>query len=142
MTDHYYSSGKLILTGEYLVLYGADALVLPLLFGQTMSVSEDAFSKQRSIRWTAKQNGNIWFSALIEPETFSILETNSLPVCKKLIKLFQVISRAQPERFARSLSFETNINFRRTWGFGTSSTLINNLASWANLDPFQLHFRV
>lgn len=33
---------------------------------------------------------------------------------------------------------ETKLTFPRDWGLGSSSTLINNIASWANVDAFEL----
>lgn len=142
MTENYYSNGKLILTGEYLVLDGAESLVLPLAMGQSMIVSTAYLAGQKNIKWTAKQNGKIWFYALIDSGQFIILETNSLPVCNRLIKLFEIIKKSDPEKFNTSLNFETNVRFDRNWGLGTSSTQLSNLAAWAGMDPFELHFRV
>ena len=34
----FYSNGKLLLTGEYLVLNGAVALAIPTKFGQTLTI--------------------------------------------------------------------------------------------------------
>ena len=36
----------------------------------------------------------------------------------------------------------THLEFPRDWGLGSSSTLINNVAQWAQVDPFELHFKV
>jgi mevalonate kinase len=33
---------------------------------------------------------------------------------------------------------KTNLTFPRNWGLGTSSTLINNIAKWAEIDAFEL----
>jgi mevalonate kinase len=33
---------------------------------------------------------------------------------------------------------KTNLTFPRNWGLGSSSTLINSIASWAKVDAFQL----
>lgn len=38
MTSEYYSNGKLLLTGEYVVLEGFEGLALPTVFGQKLSV--------------------------------------------------------------------------------------------------------
>jgi len=32
----------------------------------------------------------------------------------------------------------THLEFERLWGLGTSSTLINNIAQWAHVNPFKL----
>ena len=39
----------------------------------------------------------------------------------------------------QSLSVTTNLEFPEDWGLGTSSTLIYNIAKWANVDPFVLN---
>jgi mevalonate kinase len=33
---------------------------------------------------------------------------------------------------------KTKLNFPRNWGLGTSSTLINNIANWAKVNPYKL----
>ena len=38
MKTTYYSNGKLLITGEYLVLDGAEALALPTKFGQNLII--------------------------------------------------------------------------------------------------------
>lgn len=35
---------------------------------------------------------------------------------------------------------ETKLEFPRDWGLGSSSTLINNIAQWAQIDAFKLLF--
>ena len=37
---------------------------------------------------------------------------------------------------------ETQLDFSRNWGLGSSSTLINNIAQWANVNPFDLQQKV
>ena len=45
---NYYSNGKLLLTGEYLVLDGAKSLAIPTKFGQDLSVEK---IKEPQIIW-------------------------------------------------------------------------------------------
>ena len=33
---------------------------------------------------------------------------------------------------------KTELTFPKKWGLGTSSTLINNIAQWLGIDPFEL----
>ena len=35
-------------------------------------------------------------------------------------------------------SISTTLTFPKFWGLGTSSTLINNIAQWLNIDAFEL----
>jgi mevalonate kinase len=50
MKKTFYSNGKLLITGEYLVLDGAKALALPTKFGQNLTVEEGA---NQEISWTS-----------------------------------------------------------------------------------------
>ena len=53
------SNGKLLLSGEYLVLKGAKSLSIPTRFSQTLEVSNNASGK---IKWESyDQNKKIWF---------------------------------------------------------------------------------
>ena len=36
----------------------------------------------------------------------------------------------------------TDLEFNKEWGFGSSSSLVSNLAYWADLDPYELHKKV
>ena len=54
------SNGKLLLSGEYLVLKGAKSLSIPTRFSQTLEVSNNASGK---IKWESyDQNKKIWFN--------------------------------------------------------------------------------
>jgi len=55
----YFSNGKLLLSGEYLVLDGANALAIPSRYGQSLEVT---VSEKEGISWTSKDiNGKIWY---------------------------------------------------------------------------------
>ena len=55
----FYSNGKLLITGEYLVLNGAKALALPTKFGQSLQVSSLV---EQKISWTSfDTDKSIWF---------------------------------------------------------------------------------
>ena len=59
----YYSNGKLLITGEYLVLDGAKALALPTKYGQYLTVTSGT---NQEIHWTSFDNDNsIWFQETI-----------------------------------------------------------------------------
>ena len=50
MKQTFYSNGKLLITGEYLVLDGAKAFALPTKFGQSLIVEQ---GKNNEIHWTS-----------------------------------------------------------------------------------------
>lgn len=134
-----------MISGEYLVLSGAAALAMPLRFGQSLQVMTLPH-RHPGIEWEARENGETWFSARLEfnqqpPET--VFSDNTGPVaqtlCRILNKALQMNSRfIDTGRFYQVI---TNANFSLEWGLGSSSTLISNLAWWANTDPYQLLFQ-
>ena len=63
MEKTFYSNGKLLITGEYLVLDGAKSLALPTKFGQYLKVTSGDL---RQIHWTSFDFDNsIWFEEKI-----------------------------------------------------------------------------
>jgi mevalonate kinase len=61
---NYYSNGKLLLTGEYLVLEGAKSLALPTKFGQDLLV---AVIQEPQIIWGSfTHTGACWFEAVFD----------------------------------------------------------------------------
>ena len=40
-----------------------------------------------------------------------------------------------------SVHVHTQLDFPRAWGLGSSSTLVHNIAKWANISPFELLFK-
>lgn len=136
----YYSNGKLLITGEYLVLDGAQAFALPTKFGQNLIVEED---ENEVINWKSfDSDGSIWFedcisfSSIIQQTYF---EKDS-SIKNKLIEILHEAYLMQPEFItkAKGYSIYTELTFPKLWGLGTSSTLINNIAQWLNIDAFKL----
>ncbi|MDO4781927.1 MAG: GYDIA family GHMP kinase [Capnocytophaga felis] len=134
--ETYRSNGKLLITGEYAVLDGALSLALPTKQGQTLNIipQTDGFT------WKSYDVHNkIWF------ETQN-LETNNvkfIPIVDTLKKILKVASEMNPS-FLKKMNnclAQTHLEFERNWGLGSSSTLINNIAQWAEVCPFELLFR-
>jgi mevalonate kinase len=134
----YYANGKLLLTGEYLVLHGAKAIALPLQVGQKLIVSEEP--KSGSILWRANYLGKTWFDCRLNPNDFSIITCSHPEKGQTLGKIFQTIKALSPDfRLKAGTSLETSLNANPEWGFGSSSTLISLLSQWAKVDPFRLN---
>lgn len=134
MTE-FYSHGKLLITGEYTVLDGSMSLAVPTKFGQSLTVSP--ISKNEIVWKSFDINKKLWFET-----NFSTLNMDQ--ICKdkihdSLINSFKIIRDLKPELFKKNgFEFNTFLEFPQNWGLGSSSTLINNLAQWAGVDPFQL----
>ena len=142
--SNYHSNGKLLITGEYTVLDGALSLALPAKFGQSLSITENSSDK---ISWKAINNeGNIWFTANynlndieIDAEP-SIIETDNEGAAKTLLTILKEAKKLNPHFLINSNGIEatTILEFPENWGLGSSSTLINNVASWAKINAFDL----
>jgi len=140
---NYRSNGKLLLTGEYFVLSGSTALVLPLKFGQTMSVAT-VEEKEPLIHWMGCQSDSCWFQMTMTKPGMAIRDTTDAIVASELQKIFRLILELSPQKFsnADSLLIRTNLEFNRNWGWGSSSTMLVNLATWAGIDPFLLWHKI
>jgi len=132
-------NGKLLLTGEYLVLAGARALALPLRFGQQLTAvsGSSAF-----ISWQSYQQGNLWFSAAVNPETLMVASESHPEIAVRLSQVLQAARTLNPG-FLHSgeinfSNFRTDADYPLEWGLGSSSTLIHLIASLAGVDPFNL----
>ena len=136
MNKHYHSHGKFLLTGEYLVLKGALALALPLKLGQTLTVET---IPETSLQWNAHKPDGPWFSVSLNPENLEIIDCDDQPKAEKLSQILKSVKQLNPKAFeGNDIKFTTRLDFDPNWGFGSSSTLIANLARWANVNPYEL----
>ena len=135
MIQKYYSHGKFLLTGEYLVLKGALALALPLKLGQSLTIETVCTP---SLQWNAYKPNGPWFSVTMNPENLEIINSDDQPKAEKLSEILKAVKQLNPAAFKDSLCFETRLDFDPNWGLGSSSTLIANLARWANVNPYEL----
>lgn len=139
MPQHFYGHGKLLITGEYLVLDGALALAIPTKKGQKLTVAE---AEQPGITWKGlKESGEVWFTFHLDYALFK----QSQPAASENpeIRLLQILLAAQklnPEFLKEqpSLKVTTQLEFHQKWGLGSSSTLIYMLAQWAEVDAYKL----
>ena len=135
----YKSNGKILLTSEYLVLDGAQALALPSKFSQSLEVKETKNINQ--ISWTSYDfDGKKWFDDLftISKDKF-IYEKRKNKFSDKMVSIFNGIKKLNSKAFTNSgIKFTTRLDFSKEWGLGSSSTLINNLSLWAKINPYDL----
>ncbi|PTX41687.1 mevalonate kinase [Christiangramia gaetbulicola] len=137
------SNGKLLITGEYAVLDGAKSLAVPTTKGQSLEVSE---GETGLISWKSlDENDNIWFESdfRINEGDFQPLLNLDKPedkeTAKRLQQLLRSCFRMNPAAFSdKGYSITTKLDFNRKWGLGTSSTLVNNLAQWLQVDAYKL----
>ena len=136
--SHYQAHGKFLLTGEYLVLKGALSLALPLKLGQNLDVKQLETNNNR-LHWEAYRPEGKWFSVTLNRENLESFSTEDPEKATKLCEILQAVKRLNPNAFeGNDLKFMTRLDFNPNWGLGSSSTLIANLACWANVNPYEL----
>lgn len=124
-----------MLSGEYLVLDGAEALALGLQVGQRMRV-EDVPGD--GLEWeSTEKDGSVWFSARFAADG-TLQEASDAAVAARLKSLLAVCREENPRFDFSGKRVCLHAEFDRSWGLGSSSTLIYTLAQWAQVDPFAL----
>ncbi|MBJ7880784.1 GYDIA family GHMP kinase [Gelidibacter salicanalis] len=138
-SNTFYSNGKLLITGEYLILDGALALAIPTTYGQSLTVEP---GQDDLLQWKSFDHlGNVWFEATLSLNNgFGALETNDAPISERLLQILKAIKKHNPSFLSTDsgVKVSSNADFPKNWGLGTSSTLINNMAQWANVDAYRL----
>ncbi len=141
---NFYSPGKLMLTGEYVVLDGASSLALPTMLGQSLKVQSRKTFSTPCLNWEGLDyQGKKWVSVKFNLTDFSIIESSDQKLSLKLQNIFREVRdlnihflREDKEYFVTS-----NVEFPLNWGLGSSSTLLFNISQWAYVSPFALSRR-
>lgn len=121
------------------MLDGAKALAVPTKYGQTLKVTANTTDR---LNWKSYYNkGAVWFSsAFLRSNDNSIVSEQQNDIAIRLAQVLNVARSLKPNFLNDSIGFdiESHLEFPRDWGLGSSSTLINNIAEWANVDPYKL----
>jgi mevalonate kinase len=132
------SNGKLLISGEYLVLDGALSLALPCRYGQSLKFTEDS---NGNLEWISKDmNDTIWFTAYFEAKTLKVLKTSNYNTVKWVKKILEFCNKNSLTNKNLQGKIECKLEFPNNWGLGSSSTLLNNLASLYEINPYDLNF--
>lgn len=145
----FYSHGKLLLTGEYAILDGALGLALPTKLGQSLTVER---RDGNELHWKSlDEKDKTWFEAVFTLDPQNKIQFSSLnPPGKSSEETAGVLASILEKAIALNPSFAevisevmitTKLEFNKAWGLGSSSTLISNIAQWAEVDPFYLLFQ-
>ncbi|MEN8224584.1 MAG: GYDIA family GHMP kinase [Bacteroidota bacterium] len=136
----YYSNGKLLITGEYLVLSGALALAVPTVKGQELLLEEG--TGYNTLHWKSYFKEDCWFEAKFSLPGIEILEAGNPKTAAYLQTILREANRINKDIFAQgsSVNMITKLGFHPEWGLGSSSSLINNIASLFEISPFELFF--
>jgi len=135
-----FSPGKLMLTSEYFAMDGALVLAVPTKLGQEFYF-EEKYDGNSLIFWEAHHQNKLWLKAVIDYKKWQILETNLISSAEFILKTLKNVQSLSTIRFRNDFTYhlKTNLQFPANYGLGSSSTLMTNLAEWAEIDPFHLN---
>ena len=137
--ESFFSHGKLLLTSEYFVLDGATALAVPTKSGQNLCV-EEKNDGEALVFWEAYHSGQLWMSAEIDYLNWKIIKTNLPENAEFIMNVLRNIQNLSAYfQNKKSYFIKTNLEFPANFGWGSSSTLMANLAKWAEIDAFELN---
>ena len=148
----YFSNGKLLITGEYVVLDGALSLAIPTKYGQRMEVEfRDSEETNNTLTWySIDSDGETWYreeflikeSSTNQSRSVSLNPTELCNINTVSDKLVEILNKACAMNSwfleGGSYTVRTYLDFPNNWGLGSSSTLICNIAKWAEVDAFEL----
>ena len=136
-----YSNGKVLLTGEYVILDGALSLAAPTKFGQHLKYQENL---SNLINWKSINfDGNIWFECLITSDTLKVKSTSSQKISNTLVEIINFIREYNPSFLKKCGSdISTNLTFEKNLGLGSSSTLISNLSKISGVNPYTINNKI
>jgi len=135
----FFSNGKLLISGEYVVLDGAVSLAVPTRYGQSLTV--EAIAGQKIIWKSLDEKGHVWFKNEFVCHEDKVLSAGANDdISKRLLDILNTAKTLNPNflKNGQGLSVITKLDFPRNWGLGTSSTLVNNIANWAQVDAYVL----
>ena len=135
------AQGKLLITGEYAVLDGAEALALPVRYGQTLRARP--VQTAAILSWTSVDaQGNSWFEATFILPTLDLQHTSDPSTAQRLQDILLACRRQQAD-FLSTLegwAVRMEADYPLPWGLGSSSTLVAAIARWAKADPYTVLF--
>lgn len=129
-----------------MVLDGAKSLAIPTKFGQDLVLTK--INESQLIWGSFSNTGECWFEAIFElPKLRLISATFNADqdggkdtIAETLQNMLQEARKLNPNFLNTDQGYvvKTNLTFPQNWGLGSSSTLISNIASWANVNAFDL----
>lgn len=133
-----------MLAGEYAVMCGVEALAMPVRAGQWQHVWEMPAKAVSKLVWQSKDaDGSVWFECRIDTDIMHVSETTSESYSDTLLRLLLCIKEQKAELFLhKNIRIETECEFNRSFGLGSSSTLVCNLAKWSGVDAHALQEHV
>lgn len=133
------ANGKLLLTGEYVILSGAAGIALPVRFGQSIKIRLSS-EPRSAFSWKSYCEGRLWYTKSFSFDTLSGAKSDSDEVTLRLQKLLRICRKFNKEFLLNPHIEEviTELDYPAEWGLGSSSTLISLLSRWAQVNPYEV----
>lgn len=129
----YFSPGKLLISGEYIVLNGAQALAVPTRLGQTLDVS---IINSKELHWEVLDHqGQTRFQSAWSSEG-TVVSSSDESWNKIIEKTLRFLKSQGVELSGFALQFA--VQFPAEWGLGSSSTLVANVAKATGVNAMEL----
>ncbi len=128
------TSGKLMLTGEYLVLDGARSWAVPTRYGQELALLPTA---EGGLYWkSVGHNDQLWFEAQWDSngELIKCTDTDAAETLERLLRYGALHGNDPFKGWKASIKTE----FPKDWGLGSSSSLLAAVAKWCKVDKFDM----
>lgn len=137
-SQSYRGSGKLLISGEYVILEGATGLAIPVRYGQNLDVWTGDDNEEILLWQSEDMYEMLWFEARIKKSDGSIISTNKPDIAASLAPLIKFIKDFNPQWWNKVNRLKFKIDFPKQWGLGTSSTLIYTLSEATGLNPYEM----
>lgn len=135
MIQNYHSNGNLLLTGEYLISQGAEAIALPLKKGHTLAVTPIHGKK---IIWESVYNQETKTKISLKSDDFEITQTNNENSAKFIQQLLRkAMDHLPPLSHLPGYHIKAIHDYPEFLEFGCESALIANIANWFNINPYR-----
>jgi len=120
------------------VLDGALSLAVPTKYGQSLTV--EVVNEPKIIWESLDEKGHIWFDYIFPLDEIATSQTPGSDVSNRLVQILNAAKQLNPDFLKTKTGFKvsTKLDFPKNWGLGTSSTLINNISKWAEIDAYKL----
>lgn len=139
-TMQFHANGKLLISGEYLVMQGALALAVPCRYGQALHISEGKDAGR--LHWQSKRmDGSVWIDLVIDPQS---LITEVKKDDSDLLRILKKAAKLSPDfiEMVTGKQAITQLEFPENWGLGSSSTLVSLIAQWSGADAMKINQKV
>ena len=120
-------------------------MAMPTVFGQSLSIRYHP-SHRPKLYWSSlDHNRKTWLKVGLELQNFSFLPGHKVDEKKHLLQKILRQARKMNDSFLQDgvdVYTYTHLEFPLKWGLGSSATLIDLVAQWAEISPLELFFNI